>query len=242
MPSLKHALQDFLQNNNYIQAVRYSIKGLSLYLTGSPSTRPWMEDAEREAFYAALADTSVLLEFGSGGSTWYAVTHGIRVFSVESSLWFMRLMKKAPAIRQAIKQNRLRYYHANTGITKEWSYPIFPVDGALYWQKPLMDIPREDTELSRHFWSQIDTVFIDGRYRVACALNALKALPNIKKIIIHDYMDRPHYHVLETLLTRQTSAGTLAIFSHKKDSTHTHTHTDREQLEAMLAQYAQDAR
>ena len=39
-------------------------------------------------------------------------------------------------------------------------------------------------------------ILIDGRFRVACALNVLKHINRDTYVYIHDFTDRPKYHVL----------------------------------------------
>jgi hypothetical protein len=44
----------------------------------------------------------------------------------------------------------------------------------------------------------VDTVFIDGRYRVACALHVLQHItPKSHIVIFDDYTNRPHYASVE---------------------------------------------
>jgi len=63
----------------------------------------------------------------------------------------------------------------------------------------------------------VDFVFIDGRYRVACALHVLPFLNEAGKIGIHDYMNRKQYHVIETFYDRIENADSAAIFVPKKE-------------------------
>jgi len=63
----------------------------------------------------------------------------------------------------------------------------------------------------------VDFVFIDGRYRVACALHVLPHLKEGGKIAIHDYMNRKEYHVIEEFYDRIENIDSAAIFVPKKD-------------------------
>lgn len=222
----------FAKNNKYIYNIYHTtktmflfiiwnIKGFFFYITASPSTEPWMTDGEKKLFYESLQDTRVLLEFGSGGSTIYALKNRIKVFSIESSRWFMMVMKKSTIIKDAQKNNDLYYYYANIGTTGEWGYPLSKhVNGKIYWHDPIKNIPSYLSSYMYKNWDKIDTVFIDGRYRVSCALNILINFPNIKKIIIHDYISRKEYHILEQFFHREATSGTLVIFSPRCDISH----------------------
>ncbi len=61
-------------------------------------------------------------------------------------------------------------------------------------------------------WEDIDTVFIDGRYRVACALNAVLHFPRLKKIIFHDYTNNPQYKIIDSIYLCVEHSDSLAIF------------------------------
>ena len=53
---------------------------------------------------------------------------------------------------------------------------------------------------------------IDGRFRVACFLNSLlNADPNTI-ILFDDYINRPHYHIVEEFLKPTQSCGRQACF------------------------------
>ena len=43
---------------------------------------------------------------------------------------------------------------------------------------------------------QIDTVMIDGRFRVACCLKCFDIIGKDCLVIFDDFLDRPHYHVV----------------------------------------------
>ena len=199
--------------NIFIQTIYWEIKGLLLYLFSTPSKEPWMTDSEKELFYKSISDSNIILEFGSGGSTFYALKQGKKIFSIESSAWFIRMMKKSPLIKDAINRNHLLYYYANMGTTKEYSIPLHTDNGDIYWKKSIEEISSMENQLVNHFLKDVDTIFIDGRYRVSCALNALRYFKNAKKFIIHDYNNRPQYHILEKFFIREDEAGSLVIFS-----------------------------
>lgn len=172
-----------------------------------------MTEAEKQLFYEVIADSNVILEFGSGGSTVYALEQGKKVFSIESSKWFVRLMKKSPVIKKAIQDNNLLYHQVQMGTTKECSVPLNSEHGELYWKNSLESISSAPAPIVTDYWDKIDTIFIDGRYRVACALNALINFPKVKKFIIHDYTNRPQYHILEKFFIREKEIENLVIFS-----------------------------
>lgn len=58
-----------------------------------------------------------------------------------------------------------------------------------------------------------DLVFVDGRFRVACALTALLNLSDKTIIIIHDFWTRPTYHeILPFVKILERSSDSTIVF------------------------------
>ena len=57
-----------------------------------------------------------------------------------------------------------------------------------------------------------DLVFIDGRFRVACALQVIINCKQDVKIIIHDFNNRPQHHILLEFLEIVDTIDTMALF------------------------------
>ena len=64
-----------------------------------------------------------------------------------------------------------------------------------------------------------DTILIDGRFRVACALASLLNLERASPcaLLVDDYDDRPHYRMLEDFADRVSMQGCMALFRKKAD-------------------------
>lgn len=76
----------------------------------------------------------------------------------------------------------------------------------------------------------IDTIFIDGRFRVACALSALLHCQN-STIMIHDFFNRQQYHIVLEFLDMIEECETLGVFKPKK-------RLNKANLQTLLKQYA----
>ena len=50
--------------------------------------------------------------------------------------------------------------------------------------------------LDQHLQHDIDLIFIDGRFRVACCLKCHDIMNDDCVIIFDDFINRPHYHVV----------------------------------------------
>ena len=160
--------------------------------------------AEAAALQAAYRSAEVVLEYGSGGSTLVAADlAGRLVFAVESAApwltrmeaWFQANPPKA----------RVVLHHGNIGKTRDWGFPLdnravvrwsgYPVS---VWDRPDFEHP--------------DVVLIDGRFRLACALTVLFRITRPLTVLIDDYIDRPSYKKIETLVGAPDMTGRMARF------------------------------
>lgn len=172
-----------------------------------------MSDAERAAFDDVIRTSSGYLEFGMGGSTLRVLRKSkATVYSVESSAAWVAHMRGYYAVRRAEQGGRLRVVEVDIGPTAAWGRPTSDEhkDRFPQYSSSVFDI----VEVSK-----LDTVLIDGRFRVACALQAALRLPiqNQVRIMFHDFWDRPKYHVVLKYFEPMFSVETLAVMSVKTD-------------------------
>ena len=165
---------------------------------------PRMSPAEIELFLSHVRAARSYLEFGAGGSTLLAVDAVAgHVTSVESDRdWIAKLRAESP-IASAEAQGRLHFFHADIGPTGDWGAPKDDTGlrrWAKYYSRPWT--AREN---------DYDFVFIDGRFRVACALmTAVVARPGVT-VGIHDYGGRMKYHVVGRYYDTVREADSLVI-------------------------------
>ena len=60
-------------------------------------------------------------------------------------------------------------------------------------------------------------ILIDGRFRVACALDVFKKIKNDTIILIHDYSKRINYHIIEKYYIKLKTWDSLAAFIKRND-------------------------
>lgn len=168
---------------------------------------PRMSPEERVMFEKYLTKAKAYYEFGSGGSTKLATRHGVEVYGVESDkFWVETLRKEAGPL--------CKVEYVDIGPTKEWGYPVDETEKAKF--------PKYSEAIMR-YKNGFDVILIDGRFRVACTLNAIKHTLQHKSaaqktlIIIHDFWDRPNYHVVLNFLDVVDSAESLGVFKLKKN-------------------------
>jgi hypothetical protein len=162
-----------------------------------------MDENERNLFASFANCSRRYLEFGVGGSTWLACSRPKEwVISIDSdATWIDNVHGK---LRQCPTQPIL--VHADIGPVKQWGYPadescrcLWPTYHGQVWKKP------ESVES--------DFFLVDGRFRVACVMQCVLHCRSSAFIAVHDYSDRPHYHVIARFLREVASANRLSIFS-----------------------------
>ena len=165
-----------------------------------------MPDAEAAAVMVQYQRAGVILEYGSGGSTVLAAElPGKTVFSVESDAKWLQGMQSwfahSPPLAAAV-----HLHHARIGPTKAWGYPAdeahfrkWPRYAFSVWELPEFAHP--------------DVVLIDGRFRIACFLNLLFRISRPVAVLWDDYIDRPAYHQVETLVRPAEMIGRMARFN-----------------------------
>jgi len=166
--------------------------------------KPHMADDELVLFKSLLRQANHVLEYGCGGSTALAASYrDLRLFGVESDPVWLRNVEAHPALKGASTTGRFLLNYSNIGPTKKWG-------------KPLNDNCRHDWPLYSSLpWSRqsdYDLIFVDGRFRVACILHAVLKADRDALIVVHDFWNRPHYHVVLPFLDWKQSRGTLGVF------------------------------
>ena len=178
-----------------------------------PLFYPWvMTKAEKAGFDKVIKNSKQYLEFGSGGSTIRAVLKSkARIWSVDSSKEWLKFMRKYIRIRIA-EGKRLDFYTSEIGKTKDWG---FPVDDSAKDLFPKYSAAIFETLDS----AKLDTIFIDGRFRVACTLATILQIQGDreKTLMIHDFWHREHYHKVLEYLETVEKIDSLGIFKVKAE-------------------------
>jgi len=175
-------------------------------LTQKVDLSPEMSAAEKGLFTQETKGSENYFEWGCGGSTTMMIEDTeAEVTSVESSKeWISKVKGDISAGEQA----RLHMKWVDIGRTREWGNPANSTRRS-DWPNYSAAICKESTKP--------DTVLVDGRFRVACALKAALCAP-AAKLLIHDFTNRPEYQkpVLE-VYDMVSSAQRMAVFKRKND-------------------------
>ena len=174
------------------------------------SMLPRMSDAEAARMDKDTPDGCVL-EFGAGGSSAFFAKKGVRqLISVESDReWINRMLLGNSTLRQWAKAGRWRPFHVQIGATGEWGFPLSqePAVAWLNYHQAIWDAVDA---------AALDFVLVDGRFRVACALQLLlRAREKTPRILVHDFAQREYYAVLLEFFDVVEQAETAVILDRK---------------------------
>jgi len=160
-----------------------------------------------------------------------------RVVSVESDKAWLDAASTEPRLAGAIADGRLSLLHGNVGETKAWGAPADPGSKHLwpgYWRRPWETWTREG--------KVPQLLFVDGRFRVACALGGLDFFRRhgisreTYKVIIHDFGTvRLYYNPVLDFFDILENAETLVILQAKEA-------IDADRLSAALEAHSLDPR
>ena len=165
--------------------------------------QPQMTAAEVTQLELQLAGLSSLLEFGCGGSTLVAARQVRRIVSVDSDpAWLAKV--QADIAGEAVE---FTPFHADIGTVGEWGYPTD--------ESRLRDWPRYHSQIWRGMSGSPDAVLIDGRFRVACLLQAIIHCKPDCILLFHDFPDRPYYQVVLKHVDVLARVDTLAVMRTK---------------------------
>ena len=132
---------------------------------------------------------SVILEYGSGGSTVLASEMpGKTVFSVESDASWLENLQQY--LDTAGVKSPILLHHADIGPTGKWGRPKDNSGWENYHKYPLSVWDRPD-------FVAPDLVLIDGRFRAACFLTTMLRTEKPITVLFDDYKERQKYHVVE---------------------------------------------
>ena len=154
--------------------------------------KPYMYDNELREFSYFMKSSNIYFEFGSGGSTNLASYYKVKTYSVESDInWHNK-----------IKLNNISAIYITIDLkTKDLGYPgkDTTVDD---WKKYIQAYKNE---------YNADIILIDGRFRVACALDIFSKIGKDTLVLIHDY-DREYYHIIENYYIKVKTWERLSAF------------------------------
>ena len=141
----------------------------------------WMDEKEMKLITDVLNDDTVMLEWGSGGSTLNFSSLVNKYYSIEhNEEWYNKI------------QNELSSYPLND-VEYRFVKQNEPSDDGQSTYKQFKDYIDEVDSFNTKF----DVVLIDGRARRLCAKKVIPYLKPSSFVFIHDYVLRTPYWVVE---------------------------------------------
>tara|TARA_Y100000389_G_scaffold196132_1_gene228545 strand:- start:2216 stop:2821 length:606 start_codon:yes stop_codon:yes gene_type:complete len=145
---------------------------------------PLFKKNDINLFKKYINQSKVYFEYGCGGSTYLAsLCDNIqKIYTVESDIEWLNKVKFNINIKKDIT------YIYNEMDTKPNTYGI-PGKNATDIQKI-----EYSNKFIRTLPNNVDTILIDGRFRVACVLKLYPYINEDTIIIFDDFLDRSYYH------------------------------------------------
>ncbi len=167
---------------------------------------PIMDHGGLACFKETLKHSRCYLEYGCGGSTVYAC-HEAKVaviISVDSDRAWVENV--ASSLMNAT--STLLIQHCDIGEVGDWGTPTSENNIHGFWK--YMVAPWKIAKSGNHV---PDTILVDGRFRVACFLYSLLSARVGTTILFDDYLNRPHYFVVENFCKLKELHGRMGVFT-----------------------------
>ncbi|GAB3373448.1 hypothetical protein NCG89_07280 [Spongiibacter taiwanensis] len=197
--------------------------------------QPHFDPDSTAYFVAALDRCQRYLEYGSGGSTVLAAEKGKPMTSVDSDPIFLDSVVSKIRDRGCLSPDTQQFLHADIGLTKEWGKPLFTQHSRkrLNRWRAYSEAPWRQTTAHNP-----DLVLVDGRFRVASALCAIKHLSGHRKsweLLVDDYEyhGKYRYQAIEKFARLSGMVGRMAVFVERPD-------IDRAALESAINHFQRD--
>lgn len=194
----KYFLGNNLINNGRLILEKYKRNSIKWPLPKEIIFKPKMTSKEIKAFSYFMKAENVYFEFGSGGSTNIASYYKVKTFSVESDTKWHQKLKINKIHANYITVDLKANYYGHPGKQTN-------IDN---WKKYIQSYKKE---------YNADIILIDGRFRVACGLDIFNKIRNDTIILIHDYINRKNYHILENYYIKLEIWDTLVSFIKRPD-------------------------
>lgn len=195
---------------DYIHSV-FVLRRAKIQIPENPS---FVSKEAVKKYFELLQKSNFYVEYGSGGSTIAAAKLGKNFASYESSEKFLKLVSKKIIQLGKFDHQCMDLKSIYFGPTRTWGIPFPYALSKFIFRKGMQKYSNPHWEKTKQF---PDLILIDGRFRVACALKAIKSLKNQDNwvLIVDDYLGREEYKIIEEFSDLDAIIGTTAFFSKK---------------------------
>ena len=163
-----------------------------------------MLPSEIDLLRSVLACSHHYVEFGVGGSTAYAafLVRG-SIHAVDSSSQWLQTVQAFCNTNPVLTKPTLHL--ADIGPVGELGFPAGEAHKSKWpnYYNQIWGVPGA---------AAADTYLVDGRFRVAAAMQVLLHAPADALLLIHDYANRPSYHPVAEFTREIARADNLSVF------------------------------
>lgn len=160
---------------------------------------PHIHGKELVAFLSFLTKDTIFYETGSGCSSIIAKYYAKKTFAVEGCKKYYEI-----GIKNGLKEN-LIYKDLKTD-NPTWSFPGRK-SNLEDWKNYFQAYQKE---------YNADVILIDGRFKIATAMDIFNKIRNDTIVLLHEYNQRPKYYILESYYKYIYHWGTLFAFIKKE--------------------------
>ncbi|MEZ5714393.1 MAG: hypothetical protein R3D85_03995 [Paracoccaceae bacterium] len=174
--------------------------------------KPCMSQNEAAMYREYVGRAKMVLEFGIGGSTGIAAeVPGVKLIGIDSHPDWIARCKLDPRVAVLEREKRLDLKLVDIGTVGDWGMPTDPTS------------LRKWPTYSMGIWNQLngrqpDFVFVDGRFRLSCALQTVLNLPQANYLVMHDFWSRDFYHPILEFVEVIDRVDELGVFRPKPDA------------------------
>ena len=152
------------------------------------------------AFLSFLTNDTIYFETGSGCSSVIAKYYTKKSYAIEGcKKWYEQ------GIQNGLKDNLI--FHDLKPDNPTWSYPGKESD-IEDWKKYFQSYKES---------YNADVILIDGRFKVATAMDIFNKIKDDTIVFLHEYQDRPVYYIIEKYYKYIYHWGSLTAFIKKKE-------------------------
>ena len=171
-----------------------------LPLTSEIGCKPHFTENELGAFLSFLTKDTIYFETGSGCSSVIAKYYAKKSYAVEGCKEYYD-----KGVENGLKDNLI--FKDLKPNNNQWSYP-----GR---RSTLDDWKNYFQAYDRSY--NADVILIDGRFKVATAMDMFDKINDDTIVLVHEYSDRPSYFVIEKYYQLVYHWDRIAAFIKKKD-------------------------
>ena len=162
--------------------------------------KPHIQDEELIGFLSLLTNQTIFFETGSGCSSIIAKYYAKKTYAVEGCKEYYDL-----GIKNGLKDNII--FKDLKPDNPTWSYP---------GRKSKLDDWKSYFQSYKEEYNA-DVILIDGRFKIATAMDIFNKIRYDTIVLLHEYNLRPQYYIIEDYYQYIYHWGTLFAFVKKKD-------------------------